>query len=817
MRHQIRQSIIVLLIFLTLFVSVSAQENQKPPHSASVAETEDLKAALAVDDTDARVASLQQFLKAYPNSEKTDSVREALVQSYAIMAERLLAAQEIEKAVAIFRQALSSLPATISDLFFQTTLIKIPLAVAVRGYRMEAISLAQVLEPACHDHPARMMELSEFYLSLEAADNAIRLLESAAKMEANDAKLYRTLGMAYRMALRLKEAEAAHQQAVMIDPSDGKSYYELGNLRRARGAYEEAVKYYHRQQELEPANTASLKGIALTLIAQGKAGLAEKELEKIRGLTRKDSELTQDYFLQTQLAFYYLIRGQNAQARQAAEMAVGTEPRFTWGRIAAAEVEMAENRYFEAERHLLAAKQYGNFPSLYFALGRLYLIAEDFDYSLSQFNKAFSYSSQDGFKARLGGVLDAQSKRLADLHVLEQQAALYIFEPVTPYTQFRLVEALIRFDKALGNKIETEGTSTSARQSEEIENAASEFVGGDIERSPFRALYVSQKLAMTGKALEAAVKFAELALKDAEIATEPEGSLRDYPNYDRKGRLQIFRGRAADAKGWALLKLGRTEESLSALNLATEYYGDLPEGRQARWHLATARETAGDIQEALKLYIAAYERPQNAHDGDVNRAIIESLYLKVHGSLAGLDAQIGKSVTAQVAIAEPSQQALIRKEAAEAEVKPEITAGLNDNSIVAARSGEQYSQLINTSTNNVQGKFEIVRPDLSLPVVLPKVKNRSDTVTVVNVADINLPWESVVTDNSAEAEVPPSPIFTTSITRPRRAEEAESNALQSHRPRKVTKSSSELPLAVPATSTRKRRVGNSDNSPEEKP
>src|SRR5262245_65610609 len=100
------------------------------------------------------------------------------------------------------------------------------------------------------------------------------------------------------------------------------------------------------------------------------------------------------------------------------------------------------------------------------------------------------------------------------------------------------------------------------------------------------------------------------------MATQPDGAMLEYPNYDRSGRLAIFRGRALSAKGWALFKAGKNREAASALTESTQAYGSLPEGRRALWRLATVKETRGELKEALDLYIAGYSAPASGSDLD---------------------------------------------------------------------------------------------------------------------------------------------------------------------------------------------------------
>ncbi|HWQ34071.1 MAG TPA: tetratricopeptide repeat protein [Blastocatellia bacterium] len=855
MQNVIKQIIALVIILLPLCHPTAQERNPTSAASAEQsAELQEFNTALAQEDLGVRVVSLQRFLEVWPNSERADAAREALVQSLAGIAEKQLAGQEIDRALVSFHQALSVLPAKISDGFFEGTLIRIPIAVALRGYRTDAVTIARKIESVCTGSAPRLGALGEFYISLEAADDAIRVLQSAASAAPDDARVLRTLGAAYRMSLRLNEAMSSYQRVISLNPDDKRAYYELANLQRGKGNYDEALRLYRRQLELDPSQPTTMKGLALTYLAQGKIESANAELERIRALKGSDEEISRDYFLQTQLAFYYLIQGRIAEARKAAEQALAAEPRYSWGRIAAAEIDLAENRYFEAEKHLLVAKQYSNFPTLDFTLGKLYLAAEDFDDTLTQLSKAFSYSPTDGFRTRLGGVLEVKSDRLSDLLAPEQQAAIFLFEPPTTYTQFRLIETLMRLDEVLrrtkaavgvqADKANEEGAAKTGEDlraeasDAEVEKAAKDFIEADSQRGPFRALYVAQKLAVTGKALSVAIKLADQALSEAEAATEPDSSLRDYPNYDRSGRLQIFRGRAADAKGWAMLKSGQTAESVAALRTAVDSYGQLPEGRRARWHLAAAKESAGNLQEALELYISAYERPDDKGGSGVNRAVIESLYRKIYGSLDGLDESLSKNtlVTHKTKTETPADKAVGTSVESGTNNKSDEPGGLS--SIREQQSAEKADEKrdadkgVNTASQSnsasdlsrEQRKFKISLPKLSAekssliarkdkaervapaPIVLP-VNRASGGVPII---PQNLTAELLmipVPDNDADdaaEQAPPPVVSAIGSVRPRQV--TVGRAVSGVRPRRVLITETAQPGDDVPVNTRKRRV-----------
>jgi tetratricopeptide (TPR) repeat protein len=611
---------------------------------------------LEIEDPAARAAVLRKFLETGDTSEQIQMAREAVVTRRAQLAESALGQNNIERAMENFRRAVAGTQERVTDRFFEETVIRIPFALSARGYRNEAVEMARELERRFAKEPSKLASLGEFYMTVEATGDAVRALEAASKLAGEDARLDRLLGAAYRMGLRLDDAIAKYKLAASLDANDKRAYYELANLYRARGVYAEAIELYRKQLEVVPKHSPSYKGLALAYLAQGDEGRMAAALDQARSFGGSAEEVAGDVYLQTQMAFHYLAQNKLKQAQQAVAAALLVEPRYSWARIAAAEVDLANGRYFESERNLIAARSYANFPTLYFTLGKLYLAVEDFDSALEQFSKAFDYSPQGRFTARLGGAFDAQADNLKELLSREHQAAIFLAEPPTKGETFKIAEALVRFNFSLrAIKAEMNSSSTGetgdgvkgaaenaaeARRGhvEEMERAAMEFIWAEGSRRSFRMLSVAERLAQAGVSTGLAVELAEQALGLAQTAAEAEGSLREYPNYDRNGRLAIFRGRSLSAKGWALFKAGKNREAAAALTESTQVYGSLPEGRRALWRLATVKETQGELKEALDLYIAGYEAPGSG--SELDRAVIESLYRKINGSLDGLDKRL---------------------------------------------------------------------------------------------------------------------------------------------------------------------------------
>src|SRR5262245_25907394 len=624
-------------------------QGQRQAQKQAQTVTGSLESVISLEDPAARIDALQKMIKTTLTPEQMLKAREAIAASWAQLGEIQLGNNNIEKAIANFQKALDHLPEEITDQFYSATVLRIPQAISARGYRQEAIRLARRLEKRFTKEPLRLAGIGEYYLTIEAPDDAIRTLETAVNLAGTDARMHRSLGAAYRVGLRLGDSIYEYQQAINLDPADKRAYYELGNLYRAHGVYADAIKFYTKQLEIDPGHSASHKGMALAYLAQGNEAKAKEVLSQARGRGAEE-EITRDIYLQTQMAFYYLQQNKIKEARYAAESALVVEPRYAWARIVNAEVDLAEGKYFDAERNLLAAQRYAGFPTLFFTFGRLYLAVEDFEGALEQFGKAFNYSLQKQFTAKLGGVFEAQAGDLQELFAREYQAALFLAGPPGSDEQYKIAESLVRFNYNLSlMKMKTNISRDKGKpdrnsgQLEELKKGGVGFRDAEMSRRPFRALYLAQRLGQEGVGLEFAVEQAELALGMAEIATELDGSLRDYPNYDRQGRLKIFRGRALDAKGWALFKIGRNRESHQVLSEAALAYGSLPEGKLALRHLATVKELFGQLCEALDLYIAAYEPPEANIKIDINRSLIEGLYRRLNGSLDGLDDRLRRA------------------------------------------------------------------------------------------------------------------------------------------------------------------------------
>ncbi|NDD65487.1 MAG: hypothetical protein EBZ36_16160, partial [Acidobacteria bacterium] len=479
---------------------------------------------------------------------------------------RELRDNNIEKAVASFGRAIGALPSNVSDRFFVDTVVRIPQAASMRGYRIESIGLARRLEKSFSGEAMRLAAIGEFYMTIEAPLDAVRSLEAAASLRGEDPEIRRRLAQAYRLSLRLNDAIHEYQYVIGLNRKERRGYFELANLYRARGAYRESINLYRAQLEVEPRHSPSWKGLALALLASGNEKEYGEALIRARETGDANDDPALDIYLQSQAALINLARGRIAVARQAADRAVSIEPRYAWARIAAAEVDLAEGNFFEAERNLIAASQYASFPTLTFTLGKLYLLVEDFDGALEQLSKVIELTEGGRFRTRLGGTLEVESESLRELLEPEHQAAILLFEPPTSARVFQIAESLIRVNQILrsGKLVEDRGS---------LDRQIDRFLKAEPERTVFRALYLANRLSRQPELVSKVLELTDAVIEKAEEVTLAAGSLRDYPNYDRDGRRQILRGRALDYRGVALYRAGRLADAERTLLDAIREYG----------------------------------------------------------------------------------------------------------------------------------------------------------------------------------------------------------------------------------------------------
>jgi hypothetical protein len=97
-----------------------------------------------------------------------------------------------------------------------------------------------------------------------------------------------------------------------------------------------------------------------------------------------------------------------AKAVELAQKAVAVEPRYTWARIALARGLIAQGDPLEAEKQLIAARQYGNFPTLDYEIAAARLAAGFYEEAARELKKNFVIKD-DLIETKLGNRVAKQS------------------------------------------------------------------------------------------------------------------------------------------------------------------------------------------------------------------------------------------------------------------------------------------------------------------------------------------------------------------------------------------------------------------------
>jgi tetratricopeptide (TPR) repeat protein len=643
-----------------------------PPPALSPRETLD-RARLAETQKE-RIALLERFIATQTDTALVAEGRQLLMREYALRGEQYLREASPQLALKDFKAAFRVAPPEITDRIFSQYIFPLPMAMNAFGYRTESVELMRSFEGRFASDVNRLVQIGFFYIQIEAPLDAVRVLERAVGLGPDNSRAHNSLGTAYLINLRLDDAAVEFRRALEINPKDEYANLNLANLVRSSGSYEEAIDYYRKHLEMKPDDAEALGGLAIALLAVGRDEEAEPA-------ARRAMELAPEgYRFLVQLAYFYVTRKKAALARPLIERAFAIEPRYAWTAITKANIDSLEGKHGDALATLITSQKLASFPTLNFELVKGLMALDGYDQAIEIMSKAFRVTADGEYEALLGGAVKTRSPRLDLLLERERHAALFLNDHPTTSMQYRLAEALGRMDHFIRAAAAQKTQASAARrragradsragqrgegQQEEVRprraramaspgaelsagadsrlpgvaeliGAITAFTTLDDGRQAFRMVWVARKLTENGIALTAAEQLVRRALEMADSATEPGGSMRDAPLLNREGRRAVFLGRAYDALGWALFKMGDTQGALDNLAKSVEHYPPCAERKAALWHLATATEESGDETRALELYIASYEPDHPA--ASARRVQIETLYKRLKGSLAGLE------------------------------------------------------------------------------------------------------------------------------------------------------------------------------------
>ncbi|MEO5858800.1 MAG: tetratricopeptide repeat protein [Pyrinomonadaceae bacterium] len=631
----------------------SSTSNRKPaakPIAAATPKADPAKekinfdAAIAAPTAAEKAELLVKFTADYPKSELKTRAEESLTGARAAMADESLTAGDSEAAMRLFKLAVENAPKPYSERLFSEVIATIPANVYWRGHKAEGIELAKLIETHVGADANKLLLLSTFYLGTENGDEAKRLAEAAIKLDDKNATAHQTLATAHRLNFDLESAAASFAKSVELDPESTIAKRSLADMKRAIGKSDEAEKIYREILTVNEKDNQARTGLVLSLFDLGKQAAAETEMAKAL------EESPGNVVLLGGAAYWYAANRDAAKAVDYARRAINKEPRYIWSHIALGRGLMLQGKPVEAEQVLVAARKYGNFPTLQYEIASARLDAGFFREAAEELAKSFEIA--DGsILTRLGGRIEQRADSFTKAIDMERRASIFSPQAADSVEDAAQLKALMEFSYRLAADTKAEA---------EIIAAAESFAGGSDNMSVHRKLYAANLLLQNGVATDEAVQLSTAAVAGldrsldvanpgaAVMATELyearnlSFSREEFlliPDVPKQTLNSLMRGRIEETTGLALLRQGRPAEATVRFRRAlTVLPSNSAWWRSATWNLGSALAAEGKDKEALETMIKSYaiDKPN-----PTRYILIEQLWTKVNGNREGLEEKIG--------------------------------------------------------------------------------------------------------------------------------------------------------------------------------
>ena len=642
-------------------------------------ESEEVELTLTLP-LEARITRLKEFLADYPDSKSKPRAIELLVSAHAGVGDQRLKKGDIAGGLEQLMLSINTAPPDMSEKLFSGVIAQIPLNLYMRGERASAAQVAQTIETKFGSDAKRLIALSAFYINTEQSGEAVRIATQAVTLAPDMAETHQNLGVALHISLRLEEALVEYKRALELDPNSKAARRGLADLSRGLGKSEEALALYRQQLALDAADKTARAGMVLALFDLGRTDEAKSELDAALKTDPKNLNLLAG------VAYWFAAHGDTAQANEYGRKALEIEPRYTWSHVAMARTFVAQRKPLNAERALRFARQYGKFPTLDYELANALVAAGLFAEAAEVLTESFDW--KDGrIETRLAGRTSAQAKSFPELLAPERRGSIFQSVAADNDSSAKVLKDLLVFT-VLSNQDQKGGTLDE----QSIVVAAKEFASGSDPAQVHRQLYAASRLLQKGIGFSTSYELAEAARSTADAGlTVPEvtlavqadeyreiraraiaqGGTPDIVEAPRNILSNLLRGRIEDISGWALFNQDKADQAVDHLRRAANILPQrTPVWRTSLWHLGAALERLDKSDEALAYYIKSY----SVGDPDpARRTVIERLYRKRHGSLTGLDDQIGAALSSIPTQVEASSVADKSSAPAQSSSSPEVT------------------------------------------------------------------------------------------------------------------------------------------------
>jgi tetratricopeptide (TPR) repeat protein len=611
--------------------------------------------AVAAATTAEKARLLRAFLDQYPDSELREEAFTYLITARAIVGNALVQAGDLAAGIASFKLAVEEAPLPVPERLFNDIISKIPGNLFYGNQRLAAMELARFIEKKVAANPKQLLVVAAFYLGIENGDEAKRVAEAAIAADPNSAAGYQALGLAHRLNFDLEESAKAYAKAAEVDPGSVSAKRSLAEMDRALGKAEAAATIYREIIAANENDAVARQGLILSLFGSGQQKEAEAEL----GAALQTE--SRNFALLTSVAYWYAANEQGDKAVEYAQKAVDIEPRYIWGHIVLARGLMKQNKPVEAERALLRARQYGNFPTLDYEIASARFHAGLYREAVEELQKSFSI--KDGLVGtKLGGRVYKEEKSFQDLIAYERRASLLQPAPADRPETAEKLRLLLELNRKLDQPADES----------EVAALADEFVKGTDKMKLHRQLYVANFLLQKNVALPKVAELVKASVGNAEAGLDvaaPGAAVMAselyesrtislsrnevvlIPEVPRQTLSAILRGRIEELGGWTAFQQKNYPEAIMRLRRAISVLPDKSAWwRSSMWRLGAALEADGKDKEALDSYIKSYitDRPSAVRYG-----AIEALYRRINGNADGLEDKIGPNPLSTVASLTP--------------------------------------------------------------------------------------------------------------------------------------------------------------------
>nr|HMT09356.1 tetratricopeptide repeat protein [Pyrinomonadaceae bacterium] len=625
---------------------------QSTPTKAAV-EKADWDKAVVIEDARERISSLVTFLAKYPKSTRKTDALEIILKLRSDLANERLVAADTPAAVELFKAAVANAPTPVSDKMFDEILSKVAPNLYFRGATAEAVELQRSIEKLASGNVSQLLSVANFYLSIENGTEVLRIADELTKLKPDSAQVAQMRALGLRMQFQIDESEAAFAKAVELDPEFVAAKRGLAEAKRAAGKPDEAIVLYREILSKEPSNLAAKTGVVLAMFESGKRAEAEAEMEAVL------KESASNVILLAGAAYWYASNGVADKAVEFGKRAVEADARFIWSHIACARGLAMQDRLPEAEKALLVARKYGNFPTLDLELAVVRMEAGYYREAAETLDQSFAVEG-DKVSADLGFRVRKSAADLVELTSFERRSSIFAFRPALDLSTTEKLKALLEYSVLI---------EAAKPDVEKVVATANRFIGERDKMRPFRELYVASHFATKGVAPERVLELTKDVVPSVDAATSEKWAVSailadeiynprvqsissneflELPTVPKPILSSILRGRIEEINGIALLNQGKPDDAILRFRRSV---GVLPEKsswwRSATWRLGSALESSGKSSEALEQFYLSYRA---GGPDPIKYAMIESTYRKVNGSTDGLVQKIGENPLRQVAV-----------------------------------------------------------------------------------------------------------------------------------------------------------------------